>query len=118
MMHKRDRAHVLDPHLLRERYAGRSVWIDPDDKDVGLLGGEFEKPEMPGMHDIEIAGNESNRLAGLTRCADCLTDLIRVRYIDQVLQKSASGSPSFDSIVSIRLINRIESMTRRLTPSQ
>ena len=55
-----DRAHILQPHLLRHRDARRVIGIDADDEQIGLLGGEFQQPEVSGMDDIEIAGDEGD----------------------------------------------------------
>ena len=61
---------MLIEHTLSSRMScgtvtpGAHVGVDADDENVGLLGREFQQPEMAGMDDVEIAGDESDAFAG------------------------------------------------------
>ena len=66
MVHEGDRSDIVQPHILPQRHAGRGVRVDADDEDLGLLGGEFQEPEMPGVYDIEISGHKRNALTRFT----------------------------------------------------
>src|SRR5581483_10478635 len=87
-MHERDRADIVQPHLLRQRHARGLIRVDADDENVGLLGGELQEPEMPGVDDVEVAGDERHALVRVGRGANQIADMVTVGGVDQLVQGS------------------------------
>ena len=83
MVHEGDRSDIVQPHILPQRHAGRGVRVYADDEDIGLLGREFQEPQMPGVHDIEIPGHKRNALTGFARIPDRLAGLKRFGQLVQ-----------------------------------
>jgi hypothetical protein len=44
---------------LRKRHASRFVGVYSNNKNVSMLGSEFQESEMTGMNDVKVPGDKS-----------------------------------------------------------
>ena len=56
-----DRVDAFEPQIVRQHPVVARIGDDADDENVAAFGGEFQQPQMAGMDDVEIAGDEHDR---------------------------------------------------------
>jgi hypothetical protein len=69
-------------------HAWRGIGIDPDDENIGLFRRKLQKPEMAGMDNVEVAGNERDGLIRAAGSANLPARGITMRKFDHMVQGS------------------------------
>ncbi len=93
---------------------GVEFGIDADDENIGLFRRKLQKPQMSGMDDVEVAGDERDGLVRAAGSANLLAHDIGVRSVDQLVQGSPFSPISFASEPrGARKLNRLAQLTCR-----